>query len=392
MHSASRGILTTMERAPLRPVPSRPAGPVTPAEAVRFVEGELPTLDQPAAAALALVALVGRPRAEVATAPDLPEAGDLSEAALADALFRARKALRRKLHPLPGSGWCERAERLISDRLDDALKDPGPARLEVHLANCSRCVEHERRLGQAHEALVAGFEGAHPEVEEPEPEPAAPPEAPAVEPSPPLPVLRAVETPALPAASPNAELPPPESPTEALPEAPAAEALPDAEQGPEVAAAEPVEELPPPDEPSQPVETPAAAVPVAQRLSSSPLPTPAAPSPSPVAPSAAPPPAPRTPAPPAASPTVPSTPPQNPPSDPPPTPPSAGSWSQPQIPQWPQTSYTTPAAWRTDSSRPALAARTALEAEDEWSAIGALVAVLGVAVVIGLVAVLLAVG
>jgi hypothetical protein len=39
-----------------------------------------------------------------------------------------------------------------------------------------------------------------------------------------------------------------------------------------------------------------------------------------------------------------------------------------------------------------LAARTALEQENEWSAIGTLVAVLGAAVVIGLLAVLLVAG
>ena len=38
-------------------------------------------------------------------------------------LARARKALRRTLAALPGSGWCERAERLISDRIDGALAD-----------------------------------------------------------------------------------------------------------------------------------------------------------------------------------------------------------------------------------------------------------------------------
>lgn len=180
-----------MERAPLRPVPSRPLGPIVPAEAVGHVTEELPGLDGAAAAAFALVGLVGRPRSEVGGSSDAAEASGLSGEALADALARARKALRRKLYPLPGSGWCERAERLISDRLDGSLEDPGPARLEAHLANCGRCVEHERRLGQAYEALLAGFVKAHP-GDESEPEvPAPTPEA--------APVLRAVETPALPA-------------------------------------------------------------------------------------------------------------------------------------------------------------------------------------------------
>ena len=57
---------------------------------------------------------------------------------------------------LPGSGWCERAERLISDRIDGALPERDEPRLDVHLRNCPRCVEHERRLVQATDALVAG--------------------------------------------------------------------------------------------------------------------------------------------------------------------------------------------------------------------------------------------
>ena len=85
------------------------------------------------------------------------------------ALARARKELRRSLWPLPGSGWCERAERLVSDRLDGPLDDVGAARLGVHLRNCPRCVDHERRLVQAIDGLVAGLAG------EPEPPvPAAP--------------------------------------------------------------------------------------------------------------------------------------------------------------------------------------------------------------------------
>ena len=36
----------------------------------------------------------------------------------------------------------------MSDRLDGALDDAGAARLDVHLRNCPRCVEHERRLIQ----------------------------------------------------------------------------------------------------------------------------------------------------------------------------------------------------------------------------------------------------
>jgi hypothetical protein len=140
-----------MDHAPLRPVPSRPAGPVDPADAVRHVASLLPGIDERSSTALSLVALVGRSRDETA------ETLGLGQDDLGAALARARKALRRSMFPLPGSGWCERAERLVSDRLDHALVSPGPARLEVHLRNCARCVEHERRLVQATDAMVAGF-------------------------------------------------------------------------------------------------------------------------------------------------------------------------------------------------------------------------------------------
>ena len=135
----------------LRPVPSHPPGPVDPAEAARHVTARLPALDAPAVAALSIVALVGGDRAQAGAQSGL--AGE----ELAVALARGRKELRRALQPLPGSGWCERAERLLSDRLDDALDERGHARLDVHMANCERCVDHERHLGQAQNALVAGY-------------------------------------------------------------------------------------------------------------------------------------------------------------------------------------------------------------------------------------------
>jgi hypothetical protein len=137
----------------------------------------------------------------------------IAEADLADALARARKALRRAAFPLPGSGWCERAERLLSDELDDALADPGPRRLTAHLANCERCVEHERRLWQARDQLVLSFEQARapapaPEVaDEPDPEPV---EVPDPEP------LRLVEVPA--PAEPAPAEPEPAEPEPAMPE------------------------------------------------------------------------------------------------------------------------------------------------------------------------------
>ena len=74
----------------------------------------------------------------------------------------ARKELRQTLSPLSGSGWCERAEGLISDRLDGAIGETDGRRLDVHLRNCARCVEHERRLVQATDALLAGIAPARP--------------------------------------------------------------------------------------------------------------------------------------------------------------------------------------------------------------------------------------
>ena len=153
-----------MERAPLRPVPRRPAGPVEPEQAARHVAARLPELEPLPRAALALVTLAGRTRDEAAARVGV------QPAQLGDALAKARKELRRSAQPLAGSGWCERAERLISDRLDNELDELGARRLDVHLRNCPRCVEHERRLVQALDSLVAGAVGDP----APEPAPAAP--------------------------------------------------------------------------------------------------------------------------------------------------------------------------------------------------------------------------
>ena len=142
-----------MEHAPLRPVPARPAGPVDPATAVREVGAWLPTLPPPAARALALVVLAERPRAEVAATLSV------SEDELGELLASARKELRQTIVVLGGSGWCERAEGLISDRLDGTLAERDLRRLDVHLRNCTRCVEHERRLVQATDALIGGVGG-----------------------------------------------------------------------------------------------------------------------------------------------------------------------------------------------------------------------------------------
>ena len=148
----------------LRPVPFRPPGPVDPEEAARHVGRALPELDEEARRALALVEVAGRPRDAVAAELSL-DPDDL-----ADALYRGRKALRRSVFPLSATGWCQRAERLLSDRLDDALAPPGPARLDAHLRHCGRCVEHERRLAQARDALVHAYAELH---GAPEPEPAS---------------------------------------------------------------------------------------------------------------------------------------------------------------------------------------------------------------------------
>jgi Putative zinc-finger len=139
-----------MERAPLRPVPGRPSGPIPDAAAVTMVATALPGLAERERTALALVALAGTAR------PAVAQRLGIEEAELSRSLARGRKELRRTVAALPGSGWCERAEGLISDRIDGALAERDEARLDVHLRNCPRCVEHERRLVQATDALMAG--------------------------------------------------------------------------------------------------------------------------------------------------------------------------------------------------------------------------------------------
>jgi hypothetical protein len=145
-----------VEQATLRPVPLRPVGPVDPSEALAHVLGALPGLSEDAARALSLIEIAGRTRGAAAEEMTVPAE------VLADLLYNARKALRRSVFPLSASGWCERAERLLSDRIDGVLVPPGPARLDVHLRNCDRCVDHERKLWQAREKLVREFIGAHP--------------------------------------------------------------------------------------------------------------------------------------------------------------------------------------------------------------------------------------
>jgi hypothetical protein len=116
----------------------------------------LPDLPEDAARALSLIEIAGRTRDRAV------EEMEVSAELVAELLYGARKALRRSMFPLSASGWCERAERLLSDRIDGVLMPPGPARLDVHLRNCERCVDHERRLSQAREQLVREFIDAHP--------------------------------------------------------------------------------------------------------------------------------------------------------------------------------------------------------------------------------------
>ena len=138
-----------MKGTPLRSVPVRPLHPVEPADAFAHVAERLPDLGARERDALALVDLAGRSRVDAAR--ELA----LEPAILAEALASGRKALRRTLEALPAGGWCERAERLISDRLDGALAAPGSARLDSHLRGCERCETHERRLLQARDLLLS---------------------------------------------------------------------------------------------------------------------------------------------------------------------------------------------------------------------------------------------
>jgi hypothetical protein len=176
-----------MAPAPLRPVPARPSGPVSDAAAVALVAATLPALGEPERTALALVALAGASRPQVALRLQV------DQEQLSESLSRARKDLRRTVAALAGSGWCERSERLISDRIDGALAERDEARLDVHLRNCPRCVEHERRLVQATDALAASV--------------GAPQIAPApVEPQPELATVEPIAQPPVPARRPRGEL------------------------------------------------------------------------------------------------------------------------------------------------------------------------------------------
>ncbi|MEA2366847.1 MAG: hypothetical protein QOI32_2359 [Thermoleophilaceae bacterium] len=217
-----------MEHAPLRPVPARPAGPIDPAAAAREVEAWLPTLPPVVVRAFALVVLAERPRSEVAVQLSI------SESELGELLAAARKELRQTIVTLGGSGWCERAEGLISDRLDGTLADRDAQRLDVHLRNCTRCVEHERRLVQATDALIFSLGRPGRAVLQPTTPPlseAPPQEAPPVEAPPPA------DEP--PVEEPPVEEPPVEEPPEegASTEVPPSEAAPGPPSEAEIAAA-----------------------------------------------------------------------------------------------------------------------------------------------------------
>jgi hypothetical protein len=174
--------------------PARQAAPRDRAE--RHVFETVPELDAPARRALALAELSGVPRAGIAS--EIGLAGEELSATLAS----ARKALRRTRAQLGSGGRCERAERALSDRLDEVLTTLDARFLDAHLGRCARCRTHESELAEALEELRESFA-------EPVREPAA------VKPPPARARLRIVPEPALlpPAPEPPALEPPaPEPP------------------------------------------------------------------------------------------------------------------------------------------------------------------------------------
>jgi hypothetical protein len=126
-----------------------------------LVEATLPDLDPAAQRAFALVDMGERTRALAAA-----ELG-IADAEVGRLLALARKGLRRTRAALPSDGWCERAEGLISDRLDDALTPRGRARLDAHMNGCERCEAHEHELTRAHDELVESYLAAHAEAARP---------------------------------------------------------------------------------------------------------------------------------------------------------------------------------------------------------------------------------
>jgi hypothetical protein len=154
--------------------------------------GALPAVER---RVLALLDLAGADRAAAGR-----DTG-LSEDELRQAVMRARRALRRTRAPLAAGARCEHAELLLCDRLDAPGAFDRHARkwLEIHLARCPRCSEHEALLAEAREALRASFSAVARPAPLPTPEQAGPPqeraklrvvpERPALPPAPDLPAL-----------------------------------------------------------------------------------------------------------------------------------------------------------------------------------------------------------
>jgi hypothetical protein len=119
--------------------------------AERHVFQMVPELDALPRRALALAELSGVPRAGIAS--EIGLAGEDLSAALAC----ARKALRRTRAQLGSGGRCERAERALSDRLDDVLTTLDGRFLDAHLGRCARCRTHESALAEALAELRESF-------------------------------------------------------------------------------------------------------------------------------------------------------------------------------------------------------------------------------------------
>jgi putative zinc finger protein len=130
------------------PVVTSAAAPVDSTVAFATVARTLPGLGAPAQRAVALVDLGGSTRAEAVAELGVPADE------LARLLAAGRKALRRTLGALPSAGWCERAELLISERIDGAISATGERRLDAHLGGCERCATHDRRLAEARDLLL----------------------------------------------------------------------------------------------------------------------------------------------------------------------------------------------------------------------------------------------
>lgn len=131
--------------------------------AERHVFALLPELGAVERRVLALLELTDAGRAAAAA-----DTG-LDDTALRFAAKRARKDLRRGSAPLAAGARCERAELLLSDRLDAPLARQERKWLEIHQARCPRCAEHATLLATARDELRASF------VAEPPPAPAPPP-------------------------------------------------------------------------------------------------------------------------------------------------------------------------------------------------------------------------